>query len=203
MKSKFIASIVALAIMLIAGITGISVYAAGDGVNVLGPGDVVGGVYITPGSRARDLVSGNHKAIAIDVNQSVLTSNGNVESAFKGSSTSAVNATPTAITIAAATGTTHCVTSIDFSNFHDATGTVTVAGGFILELVDGGATGGTVIWQRTFSWPAVANGVSQNFQWTFPTPIKGTAGQALALRCNSAALAHTGETISLQGYSIK
>jgi len=204
-KNKLIALGVSLALIFVAIIgLNISASASPDGVNVLGPGDVVGGVYITPGSRARDLTSGNHKAFAIDINQSLLTSNGDIETAWSGSSTSAVNATPAAIVIAAASGVTHCLTSLDFTAFHDATGTITVAGGFTIEVRDGTAAAGTLKFTKTYSWPAVAGGASPNYQYVFPTPIKSTAGNALSISCaGTAALLHTGESINVQGYDIK
>lgn len=177
-----------------------------DGVTILGPGEAIGGVYITPGSRARDLVSGNHKALAINQEQSLLTSNGDIETAWSKHSTSAVNATPSALTVAAATGVTHCLTSLQFTNFHDATGTVTVATGFPIYVTDGafGPSTSNRLWTATLSWPVVAAGNSNHIEIVFPTPLKSTAGNALVFTCgDTAALLHTGEAISMQGYSIK
>lgn len=198
MKTKFGLSAI-LGVLLI-GL--VSYVWAADGAVSMGSAQPISGVYITPGSRAKDLSSGAHKVPGIDYMQNLLVANGTIETAWAITNATAVNATATA-TKAAAASTIHCLTSLDYGIWQDNTGTVSAAGGFTLAVRDGAAGVGTVVWSKTFSFPLATNGLSLQDQIVFPTPIKGTAGNALTVEFTSAVLAHTGTTVNAQGYSIK
>lgn len=189
-------SIAALALGLI--LTPLIALGAIDASSITAWTQQAGGLYKTARSKLAD---GDKDTLRLNSNGALSSVNDSVADSFwSGYSVSAVNATPTAITVTAG-GTTirHVCAGFQIAAFQDATGTISVAGGLSFRIRDGYVTK----WQETISFPAVAGGNIAPVHVNFPVPIVGTANTDMVIEIQSAALAHTGFSINAQGFDIK
>lgn len=118
--------------------------------------------------------------------------------AWSVTNSAAVNNIATATQASAGAGLKNFCKSIQYSLWHDNTGTVTAAGGLVLVVRDGASGAGTVIFTRTLSGPVATNGLGQSGQINFDPPLIGTAATAMCVEFTTG-LTHSGQDVNMQG----